>query len=249
MYQRKALAQKIPFLDRYEYTTTPSFPESFSEFCLDIMVSDAENPSWCSAYRYTKAWYTKIYPPMDCSEDECINEVRLRPFKQDSKWSTDTRSPGRVYDVLISKPVSGLIMGVEPFVDCMWDFTYLHDLHLGILHFPAPVKLGEANGRKWRNTCWTDCMFLWPNFWCNTRRSFWEGVKCLFSSEKNGRLISVGEDKEVAFEGKGNRKIWLRIIWNLKRRFTIQWEHRTLVTNSEGTSGSSTSTEKLLRVQ
>ena len=50
-------------------------------------------------------------------------------------------------------------------------------------------------------------------------------------------------------ESKGNREIWLGIIHNLERLFTIQGDRITLVTNSEGVSSSSTSTEQSFRYQ
>ena len=46
---------------------------------------------------------------------------------------------------------------------------------------------------------------------------------------------------------KVNRKIWVVIIQNLKRRFITQGKRSTIVTNSEGTSGYSTRNEQTFR--
>ena len=92
----KGFGAKIPLSARYEYTMEPWSMTNFLNLCLAMMISDAENLSWCSTCIYIDEWSTNMHPPTYFSQDYRPNKVRVRPFKRDSKWSTDMQSPGQV---------------------------------------------------------------------------------------------------------------------------------------------------------
>ena len=189
----KGFGANISLSSRDESTTTSWSMASCSKFFLDLMVPDSYNPNLCSMCRYPDAWSTKMHPPTYCSEYDNTNEVIVGLFKLDSKWSTNTQSPGWVYDALRAPSASVLLIWLYSFVVFMLEFTYSHVSHLYISHFAVAVNFGEVNGWTWQNICWMGCMLLWPNFWCHGIRIFEEGVKLVFSLERTYRLTSVPE--------------------------------------------------------
>ena len=120
----KGFGVKIPLSARYESMMIPLSMESRPKCCWALMVSYAENLSWCSTCRYPEAWYKNLHPPTYCSEDDHPNEIRVRPFKKYSKWSTNTPYLLKVYEALWAPSVSVLLRGVDPFMGCMWAFAY-----------------------------------------------------------------------------------------------------------------------------
>ena len=81
------------------------------------------------------------------------------------------------------------------------------------------------------------------------KKNIWGRSRNFIFTVENWHIDLSWRSWGSSIAGKVNSKIRLAIIRNFKRRFTIQVESSKLFTNSEGNSGSYTSSEQSLRYQ